>query len=84
LRLFPRRSAGYDHHSPISIDPFGSQFAEPEFSDANECFMAWRHWSTELAFGDMIATHGKQLNEYVHWRVEEGRKLTGPGWNPPA
>jgi amidase len=117
--------AGYDHHSPISIDQSPSQFArpldrsfkgvrvamfkdmglpwhpevkaavqsqrkvfeslgciveeaEPDFSDANECFLAWRHWSTELAFGDLVATHGDQLNEYVHWHVEEGRKLTGP------
>jgi amidase len=117
--------AGYDHHSPISIDQSGGQFAqplgrsfkgvrvamfkdmglpwhpevkaavqsqrkvfeslgriveeaEPDFSDANECFLAWRHWSTELAFGDVIATDGDQLNEYVHWHVEEGRKLTGP------
>jgi len=52
--------------------------AEPDFSDANECFVAWRHWSTELAFGDLIAAHGDQLNEYIHWHVEEGRKLTGP------
>jgi amidase len=117
--------AGYDHHSPISIDQLGAQFAqplersfkgvrvamfkdvglpwepevksavqaqrkvfeslgcivvdaEPDFSDANECFVAWRHWSTELGFGDLIATHGDQLNEYIHWHVEEGRKLTGP------
>jgi len=117
--------AGFDHHSPISIDQSGEQFArplersfkgvrvamfkdmglpwdpevkaavkaqgkvfeslgcivteaEPDFTDANECFAAWRHWSTELAFGDLIATHGDQLNEYIHWHVEEGRKLTGP------
>src|SRR6266404_1524987 len=117
--------AGFDHHSPISIDQSGEQFArplersfkgvrvamfkdmglpwdpevksavkaqgkvfeslgcvveeaEPDFTDANECFVAWRHWSTELAFGDLLATHGDQLNEYVHWHVEEGRKLTGP------
>jgi amidase len=52
--------------------------AEPDFSGADEAFLAWRHWSTELAFGDLIATRGDQLNEYVHWHVEEGRKLTGP------
>jgi amidase len=52
--------------------------AEPDLRDANECFLAWRHWSLELAFGDLLATHGDQLNEYVHWHVEEGRKLTGP------
>jgi amidase len=118
--------AGYDHHSPISIEQPGAPFAqplgnrnfkgvrvamfkdmglpwdpevksavqaqrkvfeslgciveeaEPDFSDANESFLAWRHWSTELAFGDLLATHGDQLNEYIHWHVEEGRKLTGP------
>ena len=117
--------AGYDHHSPISIEQPGSQFAqplgrsfkgvrvamfkdmglpwdpevksavqaqrkvfeslgcivedaEPDFSGANESFLAWRHWSTELAFGDLMAAHGDQLNEYIHWHVEEGRKLTGP------
>jgi amidase len=117
--------AGFDHHSPISIDQSGEQFArplersfkgvrvamfkdmglpwdpevkaavkaqgkvfeslgciveeaEPDFTDANESFVAWRHWSTELGFGDLIATKGDQLNEYIHWHVEEGRKLTGP------
>ncbi|NDQ57739.1 MAG: amidase [Acidipila sp.] len=52
--------------------------AEPDFQDANESFLAWRHWATELAFGDMLSTKGDQLNEYIHWHVEEGRKLTGP------
>ena len=52
--------------------------AEPDFVGADKAFLAWRHWATELSFGDLIATHGDQLNEYVHWHVEEGRKLTGP------
>src|SRR5229473_2148133 len=118
--------AGYDHHSPISIEESGERFAkplegrnfkgvrvamfrdlglpwepevknavqaqgrvfeslgciveeaEPDFRDANESFVGWRHWSTELTFGDSIAAHGDQLNEYIHWHVEEGRKLSGP------
>src|SRR5205807_1423362 len=117
--------AGFDPHSPISIDQSGEQFArplersfksvrvamfkdmglpwdpevkaavkaqgkvfeslgciveeaEPDFTDANECFMAWRHWSTELAYGDLSRTHGDQLNDYVHWHIDEGRRLTGP------
>jgi amidase len=117
--------AGFDLHSPISIDQPGAAFAqplgersfkgvrvamfkdlglpwepevksavqaqrkvfealgcivvdaEPDFADANECFLAWRHWATELAFGDLLAAQGDQLNEYIHWHVEEGRKLTG-------
>jgi amidase len=52
--------------------------AEPDFSDANESFLAWRHWSTELSFGDLISKHGPKLNQYIHWHMEEGRKLTGP------
>jgi amidase len=52
--------------------------AEPDFSGADEAFLAWRHWSTEMSFGDLLATRGDQLNEYIHWHVEEGRKLTGP------
>ena len=117
--------AGYDQHSPVSIEQSGTQFAqslgrdfkgvrvamfqdmelpwdpevksavqaqrkvleslgcividaEPDFTSANESFLAWRHWSVESGFGDLIAVHGDRLNEYVHWHVEEGRKLTGP------
>ena len=52
--------------------------AEPDFRDANECFLYWRHWTIESSFGDLIATEGNQLNEYIHWHVEEAQKLTGP------
>ncbi len=52
--------------------------AEPDLSDADECFLAWRHWATELAYGDLVGKHGDQVNEYVHWHVEEARKLSGP------
>lgn len=52
--------------------------AEPDFRDANECFLMWRHWSVELGFGDILEANAHKLNEYVHWHVQEGRKLTGP------
>lgn len=52
--------------------------AEPDFRDANECFVNWRHWSVEAGFGDILEANGDKLNEYVHWHVQEGRKLTGP------
>lgn len=52
--------------------------AEPDFSDANECFLLWRHWSMELGFGDILEANADKLNEYVHWHVQEGRKLSGP------
>src|SRR6267378_2994694 len=51
--------------------------AEPDLSDANECFVAWRHWSIEASFGDILEANSGKLNEYVRWHVEEGRKLTG-------
>jgi amidase len=51
---------------------------EPDFTDANECFIAWRHWRFELEFGDILEAHSGELNEYIHWHVAEGRKLTGP------
>ncbi|HKW35897.1 MAG TPA: amidase [Candidatus Acidoferrum sp.] len=52
--------------------------AEPDFRDSNECFVNWRHWSVELGFGDILEANAGKLNEYVHWHVQEGRKLTGP------
>lgn len=52
--------------------------AEPDFRDANDCFLMWRHWSIELGFGDILEANADKLNEYVHWHVQEGSKLTGP------
>ncbi len=52
--------------------------AEPDFTDANECFLSWRHWSVEGQFGNTLEANSDKLNEYVHWHVQEGRKLTGP------
>jgi len=52
--------------------------AEPEMQDANECFLAWRHWAFELQLGETVDAHPDKVNAYGHWHVEEGRKLTGP------
>jgi amidase len=52
--------------------------AEPDLRDANECFLALRHWRLELQFGDLLEANADKLNEYVRWHVQEGRKLTGP------
>src|SRR5882762_8661295 len=52
--------------------------AEPEMRDANECFLAWRHWAFELQLGETVDSHPDQVNAYGHWHVEEGRELTGP------
>ena len=52
--------------------------AEPDLTDANECFLAWRHWLIESQFGDMLEANSSMLNQYIHWHVEEGRRLKGP------
>jgi amidase len=52
--------------------------AEPDLRDADECFLGWRHWGFELAFGNTIDAHPEKINSFGHWHVEEGRKLTGP------
>ena len=52
--------------------------AEPDMRDADECFLAWRHWGFELAFGNTIDAHPEKVNAFGPWHVEEGRKLTGP------
>src|ERR1041385_3438547 len=51
---------------------------EPDFTDANECFLTWRHWLAEQTYGDILEANADQLNAYVHWHVQEGRKLRGP------
>jgi amidase len=52
--------------------------AEPDMQDANECFLASRHWAFELRLGATVEAHPDKVNGYGHWHVEEGRKLTGP------
>ena len=52
--------------------------AEPDMRDANDCFLAWRHWSYERQLGPHVDAHPDQVNAYAHWHVEQGRKLTGP------
>jgi amidase len=52
--------------------------AEPDMRDANECFLAWRHWAFELRLAATVEAHPDKVNAYGHWHVEEGRKLTGP------
>ncbi len=52
--------------------------AEPDFTNVNEAFMAERHSYYEERFGDVVDKNPDMYNEYVHWHVEQGRKLTGP------
>ena len=49
---------------------------EPDMTDANECFVNFRHWQVEAGYGDQLATNSDKLNEYTKWHIAEGRKLT--------
>ena len=50
---------------------------EPDMTDANECFVGFRHWQTEAQYGDLLEGNGDKLNAYTKWHIAEGRKLTG-------
>jgi len=47
-------------------------------TDANECFVNFRHWQNEVQYGDLLETKGDLMNEYTKWHIAEARKLTGP------
>jgi amidase len=51
---------------------------EPDMTDANECFINFRHWQYEGQYGDLQEANSDKLNEYTKWHISEGRKLTGP------
>ena len=51
---------------------------EPDMTDANECFDNFRHWQTEVQYGDLPMESQVKLNDYAKWHIAEGRKLTGP------
>jgi amidase len=51
---------------------------EPDFSDADEVFKAWRAWNFELAYADLLPDHREQIKETVVWNIEAGQELSGP------
>ena len=51
---------------------------EPDMTDANECFVNFRHWQYEAQYGDLLEANNDKLNGYTKWHIAEGRKLTGP------
>lgn len=50
---------------------------EPDMTDANECFVNFRHWQYEAQYGDLLAANSDKMNDYTKWHIAEGRKLTG-------
>ncbi len=51
---------------------------EPDMTDANECFVNFRHWQYEAQYGDLLTANSDKMNDYTKWHIAEGRKLTGP------
>jgi amidase len=51
---------------------------QPDFADADEAFKAWRAWSFELSYGELLHTHRDQLKDTVIWNIEAGARLAGP------
>jgi amidase len=51
---------------------------EPDMTDANECFVNFRHWQYEAQYGDLLSANSDKMNEYAKWHINEGRKLSGP------
>ena len=52
--------------------------SEPDMTDANECFVNFRHWQYEAQYGDLLEANSDKMNGYTKWHIAEGRKLTGP------
>ncbi len=56
--------------------------AEPDLTDADEVFKVLRAWRFELAYGELLEKHRKEMKDTVVWNIEEGTRLSGPklGW----
>lgn len=52
--------------------------AEPDFSDADEIFKAWRAWNFAATLSEEYQNHKSQLKDTVIWNIEQGLPLTGP------
>lgn len=51
---------------------------EPDFTDADEVFKAWRAWYVELSVASLTDAQKKLLKETILWNAEQGRILSGP------
>ncbi|MBU3624309.1 amidase [Polynucleobacter sp. AP-Latsch-80-C2] len=51
---------------------------EPNISEADEIFMLWRAWRTELRITPLLKEHRAQIKDTVIWNAEQGLPITGP------
>ena len=51
---------------------------EPDIAEADEIFMLWRAWRTELRITPLLKKHREQMKDTVIWNAEQGLPITGP------
>ena len=51
---------------------------EPNISEADEIFMLWRAWRTELRITPLLKEHRDQFKDTVIWNAQQGLPITGP------
>ncbi|MBU3631463.1 amidase [Polynucleobacter sp. AP-Melu-500A-A1] len=51
---------------------------EPNISEADEIFMLWRAWRTELSITPLLKDHRANIKATVIWNAEQGLSITGP------
>jgi amidase len=51
---------------------------EPDIAEADEIFMLWRAWRTELRITPLLKEHREQIKDTVIWNAEQGLPITGP------
>lgn len=80
LPVDPRVTAAIESQRPTFEQTLGCtvEDAEPDFTDADEIFKAWRAWRFELRFTPLIEKHADLIKDTIHWNAKEGTKLTGP------
>ncbi len=56
--------------------------AEPDFTDTDAIFKAWRHYARAMGQTQLLAEHRDRMKDTVIWDIEQGQKQTGPevGW----
>jgi len=51
---------------------------EPDIAEADEIFMLWRAWRTELRITPLLKEHHAHIKDTVIWNAEQGLPITGP------
>jgi len=79
LPVDPRVTAAIDAQRHV-FESLGcvTDDAEPDFTDADEVFKAWRAWYVELSVAPLTEAQKKLLKETIIWNAEQGQGLSGP------